>query len=751
MPGSNRRLSDYPLLCRIFLSTLVFTVASTALFSGLQLFYSYRLGVAAIHHRLDKLRESQLELLARNVWALNGEVIYLQLNSILLDPAIVYLELNDSTGARFAVGRRPGPEKRKFIRQYNLCHTLKGKREVIARLKVIATTDHLKKYLLGELPGIVGSNFAIVFLVCAFSLLLFHFTFTRHLSRIIAFTENMALDTLDQPLTLERKGHRAEPDELDRVVQAINATRKRLYDGLQLRKKADRTLRESEKRYRQIFNATSDAILIHDTGGRIIDVNRALLEMYGYSRAEALSLNIADLIRDDKTPAGKKMAKILENCKEGRVQHLQWPVRRRNGEQFWIEMAASQITRNNQAHILLVIRDITERLHLEAELHRSHKLEAIGTLAGGIAHDFNNILSAIFGYTELARMRARDNPKLNASLEGIFQATQRARDLIRQILTFSRGQADQEKKSLQAHLIVKEALKLIRSSLPASIEIVQEIRSSASVLANPTQIHQVVMNLCTNAYQAMPEGGVLEVTLSESGSPNGSQSCPQGPPAGRYLCLTVRDTGVGMDPETQKKIFDPYFTRRAAGEGTGLGLAVVHGIVASHKGKIQVESAPGAGSTFRVYLPITAREQAPPEEECGPGGNLHGQGERLLFVDDEKDLTQLAAEIISGYGYAIDTFTDPRAARESFTREPGRYALLITDMTMPKLSGVELACQLMQIRPELPVIICSGNSPGMNRAKAAEHGFRCFLQKPVVMSQLLRIIREILDQEQGNG
>jgi CheY-like chemotaxis protein len=370
-------------------------------------------------------------------------------------------------------------------------------------------------------------------------------------------------------------------------------------------------------------------------------------------------------------------------------------------------------------------------------------MEAIGTLAGGIAHDFNNILSIIFGYNQLA-MVEKDPENRRRHLEELNKGAERAKELVAQILTFSR-KAEQQMQPLQASLIVKEALKMLRASIPTTIEIRPNIVSEALVLADPTQIHQVVMNLCTNAYHAMREtGGILAVSLKEvqiAGEEYGYADLAPG----NYLKLEVSDTGCGIDTKTQEKIFEPYFTTKKPGEGTGLGLAVVHGIVKSHHGHITVYSEPGKGTSFHVYLPLTEQIAVDLPEKAAPK-ELQGKGERVLFVDDEKQIREVVAAILTRNGYQVTTFADGTQALAEFEKEPERFDLVITDMTMPSMTGAELTQKILALRPQTPIILCTGQSELINREKALAMGIRDYLHKPVLMDALLGATRKALKQ-----
>ena len=383
-----------------------------------------------------------------------------------------------------------------------------------------------------------------------------------------------------------------------------------------------------------------------------------------------------------------------------------------------------------------------ESLRIEAQLQQSQKMEAIGTLAGGIAHDFNNILSAVFGYTEIALIDAVEGSTLEKNLKEVLKAGNRARDLVKQILTFSR-QTDQELKPVQVKNITLESIKLLRASLPTTIRIQSNIECDSAVLADPTQINQVLMNLCTNAAHAMREsGGLLKLDLSEVElDADFLKQYPDISP-GVYLKLAVSDTGHGMASPLQERIFDPFFTTKDRGEGTGMGLAVVLGIVKSHGGAITVQSRLGKGSTFNVFLPIIQAEVEAKStlQEAVPTGTEH-----ILFVDDELALVDLGKKILERLGYKVTTRTSSIEALELFIEQPDKFDLVITDMTMPNMTGDELAVRLIEIRPGIAVILCTGYSERISKEKAQSMGIKEFILKPLVMSELGRVIRTVLD------
>ncbi len=382
--------------------------------------------------------------------------------------------------------------------------------------------------------------------------------------------------------------------------------------------------------------------------------------------------------------------------------------------------------------------------NIQAHLQQAQKMEAIGTLAGGIAHDFNNILTAVLGYTEIALMEVADGTPVKRSLDQVLQAGNRARELVRQILTFSR-QTENELKPVELNLIVQEALALMRASLPSTITIVQRLESRSVVMADPTQIHQVLINLCTNAAHAMSgRAGELVVGLDEV-DPDADflTRHPELAP-GTYQRLTVRDNGHGIAPDIRERIFEPFFTTKQREDGTGMGLSVVLGIVRSHKGTIAVESTPGKGSTFEVYLPIVRRVK--PEASFDAVAGLPAGHERILLVDDEEVVAGLGRRMLEHLGYRVTTSRNGAEAFKLFMQNPWRYDLVVTDMTMPKMTGEALAKKLLLIRADIPIILCTGYTRTMSREHARAIGIREFALKPLSIRELAQTVRRVLDQ-----
>jgi len=496
------------------------------------------------------------------------------------------------------------------------------------------------------------------------------------------------------------------------------------------------------------INHAAESVVVTDEKGIIRYVNPAFEADTGYSRQEIVGRH-ARILKSDKED--ERLFEVIgKMVTEGKTWKGHLVTRKKDGTQFEVEASVSPvIDRAGKTTSFVVIwRDVTEAKLLERRLRESQKLEAIGTLAGGIAHDFNNILSSIIGFAMLAMDQVTKNSQLHSDLEKIYNAGVRARELVSQILTFSR-QKEQEKRPIRIEPIIKESLKLLRASLPSTIEIRQNIAPDlGTILADPTQIHQVFMNLCTNAAQAMEEkGGVLEVSLSNVELDSDFAYNHPGVTPGPHVKLTVRDTGKGMEPEVLEHIFEPYFTTKEQTGGTGLGLALVHGIVTSHNGTMTVQSEPGKGSTFEVYFPVT--EEKPAEEVPKSDDSSRGV-ENILFVDDEHDLIEVGRRILEGMGYKVVTKTSSLEALDLFREDPDKFDIVITDLTMPFMPGDELAEELVRIRHDIPVILYTGYGDKISDEKLKKKCIQAYLKKPLLKSELAETIRRVLNGKNEN-
>jgi PAS domain S-box-containing protein len=513
---------------------------------------------------------------------------------------------------------------------------------------------------------------------------------------------------------------------------------------------SEKALKQSEEKYRTILENIEDGYFEVDIAGNFTFFNDSMCRLIGYSPSAMSGMNNREYMdAENAKTVFQAFNRVYETGKP--AKGFDWEIIKVDGTRRQVDASVSLIISDdgNRIGFRGIAHDNTgrkqaeeEKSRLEDQLQQAQKMEAIGTLAGGIAHDFNNILSVIIGYTELILMNGNVDSEVKQNLKEIFNASKHARDMVKQILAFSR-QSKHERKPIQVRHIVKEALKMLRASLPATIKIQQKIEKNTGVIeADPAQFHQVLMNLCTNAAHAMHEkDGVLEISLSNIDWDQNAAARPPELEPGPYLKLSVSDTGDGIHPETRDQIFEPYFTTKEKGEGTGLGLAVVQGIIKSHNGAVTVESAVGQGSTFHLYLPIIQGNVKTDEAASAP---LPMGQERVLLVDDEQPLVEIGKQMLERLGYTVTARTSSVEALALFKAQPDRFDLVITDIVMPNMAGERLAEKLMDIRADIPVILCTGYSEKFTRKHASAMGVRSFLMKPLLMQDLANTVKQAL-------
>ena len=519
---------------------------------------------------------------------------------------------------------------------------------------------------------------------------------------------------------------------------------------LRKQKQSDERIRLSEEKFRTFFMLGRVGMAITSPEKGWLQVNEQMCDLLGYSVDELTKLTWDELTHPDDMAADiKQFNRVLVN--EIDTYSIEKRIIRKDGSIIPTTLWLSCVRNSDKSvkYLIVHLADNTlrkqaenEKTKLVAQLHQSQKLESIGTLAGGIAHDFNNILSAVIGYTELALDSVEKATPLERDLQEVYTAGLRAKDLVSQILTFAR-QSDEELKPIQIDFVIKEVLKFIRSSIPTTIEIKQNINSDSLIMGNATQVHRIMMNLCTNAAHAMEKrGGELEVTLKDTIVDRTTKRANPHLKLGHYIEIKVSDTGDGIDPKNIDKIFEPYFTTKGTGEGTGLGLAMVHGIIETYSGKIFVESELAKGTIFTIYLPIAKRENTP--LPCKSTELPTGQ-ERILFVDDEIQIAKIASRILGDLGYTVTIRTNSTEALELFRSKQSDFDLVITDMTMPTMNGDQLSKKLIEIKPDLPIILCTGYSKNLSEKEAFNIGVKALTYKPIVKEDLAVIIRKVLD------
>ncbi len=520
-----------------------------------------------------------------------------------------------------------------------------------------------------------------------------------------------------------------------------------MYEGLirdiTKRKTADQEIARMRNYLNNIIESMPSTLISVDENSVVTQWNAAAAHQTGIISSQALGQKIWDIAPF----MGKYTGHFEKINRDGKSVKLFREQMQHDGERIF-NMTLFSLMANGTNGIAILLDDITELEKIEQQLRQAQKMESVGTLAGGIAHDFNNILTAVLGYAEITREALPNDSPLASNIDQVIVAGNRAKELVKQILTFSR-QTRHDRRPLQIHLIVKEAIKLLRASIPTTIELRQNIDPKCGfVLAEPSQIHQIVMNLCTNAYHAMLEtGGILAVTMLpvkiDEDDPK-TRSFNLTP--GAYVEFEVSDTGKGMDKETIRKIFEPYFSTKKKGEGTGLGLSVVHSIIKSYNGHVTVYSEPKKGTTFRVYLPQLDSEVV--EEEHKITSPYPVGTEKILIVDDEDAIVKIEKQLLESLGYKVFAHTDSHDLLQAFKSAPHDFDLIVTDMTMPKMTGMDLSQQILAIRPDMPIILCTGYSALIDKEKALATGISEYIMKPLIKRDFAEVVRKALDKNE---
>ena len=588
-----------------------------------------------------------------------------------------------------------------------------------------------KEKLNGQLNNLlIRSVIIAVIFFFAGSVLIFSIMkrLTKPLDRLTVAVKTVGAGKVVDKIHVETK------DEIGNLANAFN----NMTESIKWR---EQEIKESEAKYRALFEESRDVIFITDTRDKFIDANHAAVELFGYSRDEIIGRGLDTLFLQPRE---------LMNIKRfiGHDRYVRdREVRLRKKDAAPLDCLLTLSIRKADSGEIMgyqgIIRDVTHQKTLETQLQQAQRMEAIGTLAGGIAHDFNNILSPIMLHSEMVMDDLSPDNHLQINMKEIYKAAERARELVKQILTFARKRAE-EKIVIKSSLIVKEAMSFLRSTIPTTIDIRYVNNAEHDmVLADPTQLNRIVMNLCTNAAYAMREqGGILEVFLENEEVSHEKVNGLFIVRPGRYLKLTVRDSGTGISPDVIDRIFEPYFTTKKSGEGTGLGLSTIHGIVKNYGGYITVESEMEKGTSFYVYLPaINAGDIKTNEEKLKiPGGSEH-----ILIVDDEKSAVDSMRETLERLGYKITARTSSIEALESFINDPGAFDLVITDMTMPNMTGKDLVYELKISRPDIPIILCTGFSDQISGKNTKELGINAFIMKPIIRNEIAKTIRDVLD------
>ncbi len=621
----------------------------------------------------------------------------------------------------------------------------------IGRIVVVMSFNRIDQLIVSNSSLAIFLLCVIIFAILITNYLLINRYIFHPVYKLKASAESIASGDLDTQIDTETEdeiGDLAKTfEQMMLNIKRITTSRDKLNHEVKERQKTQKALEESNQRFGQLANNTSDLFWLIDTSDiedlKIIYLNPSFEFIWHQAIKDVYDSPV--LLLDSIHPEDKEnvLSSFVNFIKNKENFHLEFRILRpdKSIRYLWARGNLIFDKEGSLIHVAGIAQDITERFkaqkekeHLKNQLQHAHKMEAIGTLAGGIAHDFNNILGIIIGNAELAIDDVPAQNPARLSLEEIITASKRAKDVVWQLLSFSR-KSEREKEPVIISTILKEVMALIRSSIPRTIDIELILPETESqIKADATQIHQVILNLCTNAAHAMADtGGKLEVKLEDLHINLDSLSGFSNFSVGKHLKISVKDTGPGIDPKIQERIFDPYFTTKPVGKGTGMGLAVVHGIVKSHSGDICLKSAIGVGATFEIIFPALTQEvmtKAKKEKEI-PSGS-----ERILLIDDEESLVDIGQRMLTRLGYSVITQTDPQKAIDLFKQDPDAFDLIITDMTMPSMTGDQLIQQVLSLKPDQPIILCTGYSEKLSEHDALEMGVSKYIEKPLNMHAL---------------
>ncbi len=706
------------------------TVVALAITLFVNYFFVYSKNMAALEKSSETKVAKAVETLKQPLWLYDVSFVNIYAEILATDSSLVHVSIYDERGRPLAaITNQERPEPGRDIK-WSLERSIQLKNREVGRLVMEFTNADIRT-LTREM---MFSNTVIMLIILFSVLAITWILMTRQILSPLKIMEKnfhrISAGDYSKRAPLEKN------NELTRISEEFNT----MVRQVQLR---EEKIRESEVKYRNLVESSSDIIFKTDTGGDLVFINRNFSQWTGFNPDGFIGKPFSILF--SKESPSMDITTFRQNLVPGNPILWELALVKNNGGTIPIELSISvQLDLNNRpVGTTGIARDITERKTLESKLQQSQKMEAIGTFAGGIAHDFNNIIGGILGYAEMIEMfDAKEDNKLKSRIDHVLKGTHRARDLIEQILTFSRH-SDQKQRPLSLGPLIRDGLKFLRASIPSTIEIRETISGRpCAVWANETAIHQILMNLCSNAADAMKaSGGTLTVTLGEERPATEPTLSDMGPD--HVVTLTVSDTGEGIDTNIRERIFDPFFTTKGTGDGTGMGLSVVHGIVKELNGTITVKSNPGKGSSFKVSLPGSDHGLEDENKSEPPALVPAGKG-RILFIDDEKELVSFSMEILEQTGYKVVGTTSSVHARNLFLKDPMQFDLVVTDQTMPNITGFDLAMEFLRKRPDLPIILCTGFSMPDLEKQALASGIRAFAKKPLGARQLVDLVGQMV-------
>lgn len=741
---------------------VLFSSAITLVLTAIQLRLDYNNGINFIHQRINQIELTNTDSITQSLWTLDNSSIQIQLDGLSRINDIVFVKVTDQDNKLIASSGEINTDD-VISHDITLTQQYRGKDTYLGTLNIVATKENIYQQLIDTVIVILVSQAIKTFLVSMFVLFIFYYLVTRHLEKIAQHSSRLNLSTKSEPLVLHRTDFKKyHDDELKSVVDSINRMSNNMYTAYNDLILNQKKLSEREAKFSAIYDAISDAVVLVDLDRQIIQTNPAFISQFGYS-FEELKGHTTHMLYANPEEYGQqgKQRYNLNTQQKTSVYEIEY--RRKDGSTFPSETLGGAITLANGTQIgfVEIIRDISTRIlaekqeqQLQQRLQQSQKIEAIGQLTGGIAHDFNNILASILGYSELSMMALEKykDKNLNSYIQQINLAGERARDLVAQMLSFSRTNPG-EPQLIELPNLINEVVSLLRPTIPSSIELLTEIDEQVPpVLMDNTQMHQMLMNLCINARDSMKNDGTLIIKLSYVSNANDICTSCKDIIEGEYVKLTVKDTGTGINPDIVDKIFEPFMSTKEVGKGTGMGLSVVHGILHKHKSHIVVESKLNSGSSFDLYIPPQNKISTTSNSDIKNTTLLNDGGQKhILVVDDENSIAIFLQQLLHKYNYKVTYTTSSKHALEIFENSASDIDLIITDQTMPEISGTEMIKQMFRIKPNIPVILCSGYSENINEKSALDMGCTKYMEKPINSKKMIQALYNILNVKKVNG
>ncbi|RDH85302.1 MAG: hypothetical protein DIZ80_02475 [endosymbiont of Galathealinum brachiosum] len=740
----------------LVLYIVLFSSVVTLCLTSIHLYVDYKDGIETLHQRIDQIKLTNIDSIKQSLWTMDYSSVEIQLNGLTRITDIIYVELTDENNKIIAKSGEVNTED--TIREtIDLKQKYRNKETEIGKIKIIATKENLYQHLINTVVIILITQAIKTFLVSIFILLIFYSLVTRHIEKITGHAEKIKLNSKVKPLSLDReKNILLKNDEIERLAESINFMSESIYNTYTDLFNSQHTLTEREAKFSAMFDSITDAIVFVDHERRIIQTNTAFTKYFDYSLDEikGKTTQILYAVPEEYNIQGKKRYNINANSRPN-VYEINY--RRKDGSIFPGETMGGAVRLPDESLLgfIGIIRDISykketeeENTRLQHQLQQSQKMEAIGQLTGGIAHDFNNMLASILGYSELLSgyLEKSSDPKPLKYIKNITNAGERAHDLVEQLLTFSRS-APGNPQAINLTELIHKVTTLIRPTMPSSIHLeIEADENIPSVMMDNTQMHQILMNLCINARDAMHGKGNLSINLTSVNIEKQICSSCKEKIEGEYIKLSVSDTGTGIEKDLLENIFDPFKSTKPFGEGSGMGLSIVHGILHKHKSHIVVQTETGKGSIFSLFIPPYLKNETsttinkPKTTPVIDNKKSH----HILIVDDEEAVVYFMQDLLEKHNYKTTITTSSLKAVEIITNNPNDFDLIITDQTMPDMTGTEMIQKIFKITPDIPIILCSGYNKQVGEKEALELGCKKYLSKPIKNDYLIKSVQEIM-------